>query len=429
VNPYVRGLFSLATPVFLLLYGSSLRPAPAVWGLLVALCLLYEAMIWARESWWTRWRYLIFVCQAIALAGAVAATVGGQVYAGVLLIPPILLLAREQQQDLRRFAMSLAAATMLAMLALSRLAPFSFALLPAVLTLYVCIRAINLYKEAHRAGQRHLEALDAAHRALQQAHAELQETSVHAMRYAALVERTRLAREMHDGLGHRLTTLIVQLQALEIMLPNDAARAAAELPAMLDEARAAMAEVRLAVGEWREDEGGLGLVALQGLVSQTAAHSHLALAFEQHDCMADWSMELSVALYRVLQEALTNIMRHAAATSASVQLEERDGQVLLTVADNGRYTAATQLTAGFGLRGMQERCHALGGSCVLAQNRPHGLILRVALPLDASIESRIDGRGQAAREGWRGGAERGDADSHRAGRRPAHHPSGAAIHH
>jgi signal transduction histidine kinase len=254
-------------------------------------------------------------------------------------------------------------------------------LLPAAITLYICVRAINKYKEAHRLSQLHVQLLDEAHRELQQTHAALQEASVHSMRYAALAERTRLAQEMHDGLGHQLTSLIVQLQALEIMLPGDPIRAANAVPAMLEVARKAMAEVRLASRAWSEDEKGLGLVALQGLVSQCAAHTHLTLAFQQDDDLSDWPVEVSVALYRVLQEALTNIMRHAEATAVTIQVQERDQQVILTVADNGRYTANTELSPGFGLKGIMERCQSLGGLCTLSQNQPHGLKLQVMLPI------------------------------------------------
>src|SRR5262249_40003864 len=154
-----------------------------------------------------RRKYMLIVGLSLTLALAVSLFDGRQPYASALLLPPILLLAREQG-EYRRLATGLAAVTMVAMvavLALSHLSGGAFTLLPVVLTFYFCVRAINIYKSAHRLSQRHLEDLDAAHRELQQAHAELQEASVHSMRYAALVERTRLAREMHDGFGHQLT--------------------------------------------------------------------------------------------------------------------------------------------------------------------------------------------------------------------------------
>jgi signal transduction histidine kinase len=392
VNPYVRGLLSLATLALIALYGWTLQPGPLTWGALVVMALLYQVMILARQDWWTRGRFVAVVCLLIALALVVSLSDGGDPYASVLLIPLLLLLAKEQE-EYRRLAMWLAVVTLVTMAGLSRLAPFAFTLLAGALTLYMCIRAINIYKSANRLSEWRLRALDEAHRELQRAHADLQEASVHSMRYAALAERTRLAREMHDGLGHHLTSLIVQLQALEIMLPSDPDRAAAAVPAMLDVTRKAMAEVRLAVSDWREDESKLGLAALQGLVSQTAAHAGFTISFQQDGYVSDWPVELSMALYRILQEALTNVMRHAAATAAAVEVRERDHDVTLTVADNGCYTADERLTPGFGLKGVMERCHALGGVCALVQTSPHGLTLQVTLPIHAASAPGADSVG------------------------------------
>ncbi len=380
MNIYVRSLLSLATLVLVTLDGRSLQQTPLTWSVLAVIMLIYLVMIWVRQSWWTRTKYVLAVCLLMALTLILHLFNGGNSYVGSLLVPLVLLLAREQQHY-RQFTAILAALTIAVIFALSFPSPLAFALLPGVITLYFCVRAINKYKEAHRLSQLHVQLLDEAHQELQQTHAALQEASVHSMRYAALAERTRLAQEMHDGLGHQLTSLIVQLQALEIMLPGEPMRAANAVPAMLEVARKAMAEVRLAVSAWSEDERGLGLVALQGLVSQCAAHAHLTLAFQQDDDLTDWSVEVSVALYRVLQEALTNIMRHAEATSATIQVQERDQQVILTVADNGRYTANTELSPGFGLKGIMERCQSLRGSCTLSQNQPHGLKLQVMLPI------------------------------------------------
>src|SRR6266536_2169619 len=379
MNIYVRSLLSLATLVLVTLDGRSLQQTPLTWSVLAVIMLIYLLMIWVRQSWCTRTKYVLAVCLLMALTLILHLFNGGNSYVGSLLVPLVLLLAREQQHY-RQFTAILAALTIAVIFALSFPSPLAFALLPGVITLYFCVRAINKYKEAHRLSQLHVQLLDEAHQELQQTHAALQEASVHSMRYAALAERTRLAQEMHDGLGHQLTSLIVQLQTLEMMLPGEPIRAANAVPAMLEVARKAMAEVRLAVSARSEDERGLGLVALQGLVSQCAAHAHLPLAFQQDDDLADWSVEVSVALYRVLQEALTNIMRHAEATSATIQVQERDQQVILTVADNGHYTANTELSPGFGLKGIMERCQPLGGSCMLSQNQPHGLKLQVMLP-------------------------------------------------
>jgi signal transduction histidine kinase len=373
-------LLSAATLTLIALYAGTVHRDLLTWGALVALASLYQVMTWARQDWWTHTRFAAIACLVIALTFVVFLSEGGEPNASLLLVPLILLLAKEQE-DYRRLSMGLTAVSLVAMAALTRLAPFTASLLAGVLTLYVCVRAVNIYKAAHRLSERRLHELDEAHRELQRAHTELQEASVHSMRYAALAERTRLARELHDGLGHHLTSLIVQLQALEIMLPGAADQAAATIPALLDVTRKAMAEVRLAVSEWREDEGRLGLVALQGLIAQTRAHSGAAISFSQDGCDSDWPVELSVALYRILQEALTNIMRHAAATAVTVEVRECEQSIMLTVADNGRYVADEPIMPGFGLKGIDERSQALGGFYALSQTQPHGLTLQVTAPI------------------------------------------------
>ncbi len=345
----------------------SLQQTPLAESLLTIIPLIYLAMTWARQKWLTHTVYAVSTGLVIVFIGILRFSYGINVYGGMLLTPLVLLQAREQRQRYRRFTGPLAVITLAVMFAISYPSSFVFQLLWLAIVLYICIRAINIYKEAYRLSQQHVKELDEAHRELQQTYTALQEASVHSVRYAALTERTRLARDMHDGLGHQLTSLIVQLQALEIMLPGDPQRAAETVPAMLSVARQAIAEVRQAAREWseNEDEHRLGLAALKSLVSQSAAHSSLALEFQQDDDLSDWPVEVSVALYRILQEALTNIMRHAEATTVTIQVQERDQQVVVTISDNGRYTANMEISPGFGLKGIKERSQALGGSCTL----------------------------------------------------------------
>ncbi|HEY7420100.1 MAG TPA: sensor histidine kinase [Ktedonobacteraceae bacterium] len=380
MNIYIRILFIPTVLALVLLYGHSLQQTPLTWSLLTIIVFIYLAMIWARQSWLTHAVYAVSTGLVIILISILRLSYGVNVYGGMFLTPLILLQARESRQQYRRFAGALAVITLAVQFAICYPSTLAFQVAWIAIVLYFCVRAINIYKEAYRLSQQHVKELDEAHRELQQTYTVLQEASVHSMRYAALAERIRLARDMHDGLGHQLTSFIVQLQALEIMLPGDPQRAADAVPAMLTVARQAIAEVRQAARTWSEDEHGLGLAALKGLVSQSAAHSSLALEFQQDDDLSDWSVEVSVALYRILQETLTNVLRHAEATAAVIQVRESDNQVIVTISDNGCYTADRELSPGFGLKGIIERCQALGGSCAFSQNQPHGLKIQIILP-------------------------------------------------
>lgn len=389
MNIYIRSLLTLIVLAFAILDGLSLQRTPLVWSLLVIILFIYLMMIWVRENWLTHGVYVVSTVLVIASICTLRLLYGINSYGSLLLMPLVMLQARELRQYYRLFSMLLAVITMAVMFAISYPSWLIFVVLPATIGSYFSVRAINALKEAYRLSQQHVKELDEAHRELQQMYTALQEASVHSMRYAALAERTRLARDMHDGLGHQLTSLIVQLQALEIMLPGDPQRAAEIVPAMLSIARQAIAEVRQAAREWSEDEHGLGLTALKGLVSQSAVHSSLALEFQQDDDLSDWSVEVSVALYRILQEALTNILRHARATTATIQVQERDQQVIVTISDDGCYTANMALLPGFGLKGIMERCQALGGSCTFSPNQPHGLKVQIILPNRPPAQDRL----------------------------------------
>ena len=388
MNRYVGTIFSVTLLVSFVLYAHAFGGSSVAWTGATLSALIYLTMIWAPERWWTRTKYIVSVCLVLSVTIFLSLIHGKNIYDCYLLVPLVLLLAKEQHYH-RHVAAILAVGTLVVIVLMAPASTATFVWTGGIIALYFSVRAINIYKVAHRLSQSRLQALDEAHEELQLVHAELQEARLDSMRYAALVERTRLAQEVHDGLGHQLTTLIVQLQALEIMLPQDAERAASTVPAMLEVARRAMTEVRMAVREWRDDESGLGLAAVQGLVWQTAAHSQIALEFQHDSCNSDWPAEMSMAIYRIVQEALTNIMRHADATAASVRVEERDGQVILTVSDNGHYTADTKLSPGFGLTGVMERSRAFGGSCVLSPNQPHGLALQVTFPLNPYAEEYV----------------------------------------
>jgi signal transduction histidine kinase len=304
--------------------------------------------------------------------------------ASMLLWPLAWLLASAPQRTGRTvlafFAMLAAALAAIVYISAASASPLNQLLAP--LGLFFGVRGITSLKESNRVSQLHLEELNEAHARLQQAHGELQEAALQSMRYAALTERTRLAGEIHDGIGHHLTSLIVQLQALELMLPERPAQAAEQLPVLLDVARKAMGEVRAAVREWSDDESGLGLIALKGLVSQSAEHSGIPMRFEcDEEGLPELPLETGTTLYRVLQEALTNVVKHSEARSALVRLETRGDRIVMTVSDDGGCTEETALRPDFGMRGMRSRCEAAGGSLVWTANEPHGLTVQADIPL------------------------------------------------
>jgi len=380
MNRIIRTLFSLTTLVLIVLFGLSGTQTLVSLGVLSVLALLYLTIVWVSEIWWTPIKYILAASIVIALVAALNFSVQNTTFpASLLLIPLVLLLTRDQQNN-QIFIVALAVVTMFGMAILAPHDSFIWAALPVTGALFMSVRAVNIYKAAYRLSLQNIEELQAAKRELQQTNEALQEATVHSMRYAALAERTRLAQEIHDGLGHQLTSLIVQLQALEIMLPGDPIRGAEAVPSMLEAARRAMTEVHKAVRNWHDDESSDGLVALQGLVTQCAIHAPFTVQFRHDEDLSDWTVDSSVALYRILQEALTNIMRHAEASAIDVDIREQAGRVILTVSDNGGYTANPPIEPGYGLRGIQERCRDLGGTCQFSKNQPHGLILMASIP-------------------------------------------------
>lgn len=337
-------------------------------------------LIWARETWWNKAKYIIAPSFIIVIALILRYGYGIKT---TILQWPMILLFGTMHGEYNQLSLILASFTTGIILLMSYTFPFPYETLFALVALFIGIRSRRIRQEAYQTNQLHLKELNEAHMKLQEAHSELQEASVYSMRYAALEERTRLAREIHDGIGHQLTSLIVQLQALEIMLPEDPEKASQSVTQLLQISRQAMAEVRLAVREWSDDEMGLGLVALKGLVSQTQSRSAIQFKFSQDTEVSEWPIETSIVLYRVLQESLTNVLRHSNARSVSVHIKEIDSEISMIVSDDGSYEGGTPLTPGFGLKGIMERCRLHGGTCRVVPEKPHGLRIEVLIPIES----------------------------------------------
>jgi signal transduction histidine kinase len=217
-------------------------------------------------------------------------------------------------------------------------------------------------------------------------HEALEISSVAEARAAAVAERARVARELHDVLAHSLSALALHLESTRLLaheqgVGRDLARAldtAHHLAAGgLDEARRAVAAAR---GE--EVPGPEGLASLvDGFREQAALPVSLEVSGEPHAL----APEARLAVYRTAQEALTNVRRHAVADRIDVRLDYRGDATVLVVEDSAaspapRLAAADRVEGGgFGLLGMRERAELLGGS-LLATPTAHGFRVELRIP-------------------------------------------------
>jgi signal transduction histidine kinase len=221
---------------------------------------------------------------------------------------------------------------------------------------------------------------------LRQAHEQLQEYALRTEEMAVVEERNRLAREMHDTLGHRLTVASVQLEAAQRLYPTDAERAASLVGPVREQVREALVELRATVATLRSPvEADLQLrSALRRLMEHFEAATGLTIHRVLPDEMPPLPNAHRLALYRAAQEALTNIQKHANAQQLWLVLSTSDGAVTLLVSDDGRGISSRQGEAGFGLHGLRERARQLGGDLHL-EPRPGGgtqFSLRLPLPVE-----------------------------------------------
>jgi signal transduction histidine kinase len=221
---------------------------------------------------------------------------------------------------------------------------------------------------------------------LQEAHSRLQAYAAQAEALAVAEERNRLAREMHDTLGHRLTVVAVQLEAITRLAATDPERAATMARAAREEVRTALTELRQTVAALRAPlEADLPLEpALHRLAAEFAAATGLPVTLDLPTALPTLPATHRLALYRAAQEGLTNVQKHAAATHVWLRLNVADGWVRLSIADDGRGPRA-DATGGFGLRGLHERADYLGGTVSLHPRPQGGAELVMTLPLPPEV--------------------------------------------
>jgi signal transduction histidine kinase len=201
---------------------------------------------------------------------------------------------------------------------------------------------------------------------------------------AVVEERTRIARELHDIVAHAVSMMVVQAGAAEQVVDDDPDYARRALATIRDTGTGALAEMRRVVAMLRDaDEPGSlapqpGVDALPSLI-EDARSTGLAATLNVLGRTRPLPAGVDLAAYRIVQEALTNVRRHAAATSVRVELVYGDDELRIEVADDG--VGSTDPHGGHGLVGMRERASLYGGRIETASANGSGFVVRAVLPV------------------------------------------------
>ncbi|MFJ8189172.1 sensor histidine kinase [Streptomyces sp. NPDC096094] len=209
-------------------------------------------------------------------------------------------------------------------------------------------------------------------------------------------ERSRIARDMHDILAHAVSLMVVQAEAGPVVLRSDPARAEAAFEAIATAGRDAMTQLRRILGVLKQEQSAVapqrlpqpGVAALPGLVRQVGESAGLRVELRVTGDPRPLPPDTEVAVYRIAQEALTNTVKHAYASSATVGLDWAEDEVTLTVTDDGRGPSAAG-GGGHGLIGIRERAAACGGGAVAGGGPDGGFRVVVRLPVTAGRRAAL----------------------------------------
>jgi signal transduction histidine kinase len=258
----------------------------------------------------------------------------------------------------------------------------------------VCITIQYLIHERF-ARQQLLEQITRTNAELKEAHRQLAESAIQEQELAVLRERTRLAREMHDTLGHALVLVAVKLEAAQKLREVNPARCDQELETTREIVRSSMKELRASIANLRSPalEREPACRALSRYAREMAQRNDLHIAYDLYPDIEGLPEPIEEALWKVGQEALANIEKHAQARNVLLHISRQDGQIFLKIEDDGiglppglcqhqENAASYQSPNGhYGLNGMLERVKNVQGHLSIQSDSERGTAIAVTLPL------------------------------------------------
>jgi signal transduction histidine kinase len=235
---------------------------------------------------------------------------------------------------------------------------------------------------------RNISAIRAAERRLKESHAQLRQLSSH-RETAREEERKRIAREIHDELGQQLTALRMGISLLRLQFGNDHPLLVERVQALMVRVDETIQVVRNVATSLRPSALDMGLTpALEWLVSEFTQNTGIYCRLKAPSSRLGLDDEHATATFRVIQESLTNVARHAQASRVDIHLERSTEHVLIEVRDNGKGFDPEQLPKGtLGMLGMRERGHMLGGAVTIDSAPGQGARVRVHIPIQVDPEA------------------------------------------
>jgi signal transduction histidine kinase len=225
-------------------------------------------------------------------------------------------------------------------------------------------------------------------------------------RYAAVVrERLRFARDLHDTLAHSMMEMLVEVRTLRMLHAHDPQRLAAELERAEEVAREGLKEARDAVGQMRLNavrDLGLG-AALSGATSRFAERTGLDVRYRADPQAASFADERAETVFRIAEEALRNIDRHAHAAHVDVALlDAGEGEIELSIGDDGvGFDPESAYPGHFGLTGIREQAQLIGAELELDSRPGTGVRLRLRL----RVGPELHGEGEDGHDRYSGGLQ------------------------
>jgi signal transduction histidine kinase len=380
VDWLVAGVLAVWGQVDLWIAGGKFTTVPGPRGLTAPFVLLFTLPLGVRR----RWPFGV-LCVVMGAVAAESLVVGKSPEGGEVLFPALLVFYTVAAHcELRRavagFAIGMACATVQVVKDPTVLSLADIVIADAVFYLVLGGAAWLLGRYARA---RRIEAAYSTSRADRLEREQLQRE-----RAAVTAERTRIARELHDVIAHSVSLMGVQAGAAERVLEQDPAVARDALRSIQLTARESVGELRHLLSFLRADEEPAtlapqpGIDAIAALVAQAqAAGVAIELVVDPGSSRVPRGIELSA--YRVVQEALTNVRKHAPGASARVEIRHHDHALDVVVENepvrvNG---ARTPLGTGRGIVGMRERVMLYGGSLAAAQRADGGFVVRAHIPV------------------------------------------------